>query len=140
MSTASAEAAGRGGFVRRTWHAVNRPSARFSVLAIALVFFVGGILFWGGFHTALEVTNTLDFCTTCHEMPDTVYQEYKETIHYANRTGVRATCPDCHVPHEWGPKILRKIKASGELWGKLMGDIDTKEKFEAKRMEFATNE
>src|SRR5207237_213772 len=82
--------------VRRTWRAVNRPSTRFSVLAIALVFFVGGIVFWGGFHTALEVTNTLDFCTTCHEMRDTVYQEYKETIHFANRSGVRASCPDCH--------------------------------------------
>ncbi len=27
-----------------------------------------------------------------------VYQEYKETIHYSNRSGVRAICPDCHVP------------------------------------------
>jgi cytochrome c-type protein NapC len=138
MSTPSAE--GRGGFVGRLWRFLSRPSAQFSVLAIASVFFVGGILFWGGFHTAMEATNNLEFCTTCHEMRDTVYQEYKETIHYSNRTGVRATCPDCHVPHEWGPKVLRKIKASGELWGKITGHIDTKEKFEAKRMEMATNE
>ncbi len=101
---------------------------------------VGGILFWGGFHTAMEATNTLEFCTSCHEMRDTVFQEYKETVHYPNRSGVRAVCSDCHVPRDWGHKVVRKIKATGELWGKLMGHIDTKEKFEAKRMELATNE
>jgi cytochrome c-type protein NapC len=36
--------------------------------------------------------------------------------------------------------LIRKFKATGELYGKLMGHIDTKEKFEAKRMELATNE
>src|SRR6185312_5682787 len=122
------------------WSALNRPSTKYSVLVLGVVFFISGILFWGGFHTAMEATNNLEFCTTCHEMRDTVFVEYKETIHYANRSGVRATCPDCHVPHEWGPKVRRKMKASMELWGKITGDIDTKEKFEAKRMELATNE
>jgi cytochrome c-type protein NapC len=141
MSTPSGEAKGGApGWIRRTWSALNRPSTKYSVLLLASVFFVGGIMFWGGFHTALEATNTLDFCTTCHEMRDTVYQEYKETIHYSNRSGVRATCPDCHVPHAWGPKMVRKMKASMELWGKITGDIDTPAKFEAKRMEMATNE
>jgi cytochrome c-type protein NapC len=128
------------GALRSLWTRLNKPSTKYSVLAIASVFFVVGILFWGGFHAGLEATNTLEFCTTCHEMRDTVYPEYKETIHYSNRSGVRAACPDCHVPREWGPKMLRKAKASLELWGKLTGDIDTKEKFEAKRMELATHE
>lgn len=128
------------GFVRRCWRFVRRPSAKWSLLTLLIAGFVGGIVFWGGFHTALEATNTLEFCISCHEMRDTVYQEWKETIHYSNRTGVRATCPDCHVPHAWGPKILRKMKASFEVWGKITGDIDTPEKFEAKRMELATNE
>lgn len=43
-----------------------------------------------------------------------------ESAHYNNRSGVRATCPDCHVPHEFGPKMLRKIKASKELYGKIL--------------------
>ena len=118
---------------------LRRPPAwsLWSVLAIGVV---GGILFWGGFHTAMEATNTLEFCTSCHEMRDTVFQEYKETVHYTNRTGVRAVCSDCHVPRDWGHKVVRKVKATGELYGKLMGHIDTKEKFEAKRMELATNE
>lgn len=102
--------------------------------------FVLGILFWGGFHWSLELTNTEEFCISCHEMRENVYKEYRDTIHYANRTGVRATCPDCHVPREWSYKIVRKIQASNELWHKMLGSIDTKEKFDAKRLQLAQNE
>ncbi|CAL96554.1 NapC/NirT family cytochrome c [Azoarcus olearius] len=102
--------------------------------------FVAGIVFWGGFNWALEMTNKEQFCISCHEMKDNVYLEYRNTIHYQNRTGVRATCPDCHVPKEWGPKMIRKIKASNEVWHKLLGSIDTPEKFNAKRLQLAQNE
>lgn len=122
------------------WGRLSRPSVRYSVLSLLAVGFVAGIIFWGGFNTGMEATNTLEFCIGCHEMRDTVYQEYKETIHYSNRTGVRAICSDCHVPRDWTHKLLRKAKASFEVWGKLTGAIDTKEKFEAKRMELATHE
>jgi cytochrome c-type protein NapC len=44
------------------------------------------------------------------------------------------------VPKDWTHKLLRKAKASFEVWGKLMGTIDTKEKFEAHRMELAQHE
>ena len=128
------------GALKRFWRALNKPSAKYSVLAISGVFFIGGILFWGGFNTGMEMTNTLEFCTTCHEMRDNVYQEYKETIHFSNRTGVRAICSDCHVPKDWMHKMIRKSQASFEVWGKITGVIDTKEKFEAKRMELATHE
>ena len=67
--------------------------------------FVLGILFWGGFNTAMEWTNREAFCISCHEMKDNVYVEYRNTIHYQNRTGVRATCTDCHVPKEWGHEL-----------------------------------
>ncbi|CAA7620502.1 NapC/NirT family cytochrome c [Magnetospirillum sp. UT-4] len=108
-----------------------------SSLLAAVVFFVTGIVFWGGFNTAMEATNTLGFCITCHEMKDTVYKEYTETVHFANRSGVRAVCADCHVPHPWVYKLQRKIQASGELYHKVMGTVDTPEKFEAKRVELA---
>lgn len=122
------------------WSALRRPSVKYSLLSLLVIGFAAGIVFWGGFNTALEATNTLEFCTTCHEMRDTVYQEYKRTIHYSNRTGVRAICSDCHVPKDWTHKMLRKAKASFEVWGKLTGSIDTPEKFEAKRMTLATHE
>jgi cytochrome c-type protein NapC len=128
------------GFFRRTWAALRKPSAKYSLIGLLTVGFFTGIIFWGGFHTGLEATNTLDFCISCHEMRDNVYQEYKQTIHYSNRTGVRAVCSDCHVPKEWSHKMLRKAQASFEVWGKLMGTVDTKEKFEANRMRLATHE
>lgn len=128
------------GFLKRCWSVLRVPSAKFSLLTLLVAGFVAGIIFWGGFNTALEATNSLEFCISCHEMRDTVYQEYKETIHYSNRTGVRAICSDCHVPKDWTHKMLRKAKASFEVWGKLTGSIDTKEKFEAKRMTLATHE
>jgi cytochrome c-type protein NapC len=128
------------GFLKRTWMFFKQPSAKYSVLAIATVFFFGGIIFWGGFNTAMEATNKLEFCIGCHEMRDTVFVEYKKTIHYSNRTGVRAICSDCHVPKDWTHKLIRKIQASQEVWGKLTGYIDTPEKFESHRMELATHE
>jgi len=128
------------GILKRMWAILKRPSAKYSLLSLLVVGFFSGILFWGGFNTGLEATNTLEFCISCHEMRDTVYQEYKETVHYTNRTGVRAICSDCHVPKDWIHKMLRKSKASFEVWGKITGDIDTPEKFEAKRMTLATHE
>ena len=109
-------------------------------LGTIAVAFTAGIIFWGGFNTVMEWTNTEQFCISCHEMRDNVYEEYRNTIHYQNRTGVRAICSDCHVPREWVPKMIRKIQATRELYGKVMGTIDTPEKFEAHRLRLAENE
>ena len=121
--------------LQRLWRTVWTPA--FGVLALA---FAGGIVFWGGFNTAMEWTNREAFCIGCHEMKNNVYVEYRNTIHYQNRTGVRATCPDCHVPKEWVPKIIRKVQASNEVLHKVLGSIDTPEKFNAKRAELAQHE
>ena len=102
-----------------------------------VAFFIFGILFWGGFNTAMEATNQMDFCISCHEMEENVFQEYKPTIHYSNRTGVRATCPDCHVPRPWIHKMVRKIQASNEVFHKIMGTVDTPEKFDQHRLTMA---
>lgn len=104
---------------------------------VLLVVFLAGIMFWGGFNWSLELTNTESFCISCHEMRDNVYQEYKKTVHYSNGSGVRATCPDCHVPREWIHKVVRKIRATNELFHKIIGSIDTPEKFNAKRLYLA---
>jgi cytochrome c-type protein NapC len=117
---------------------LKTPTAKYSVLGLLVVGFFSGIIFWGGFNTAMEATNTLEFCTSCHEMRDNVYQEYKQTIHFNNRTGVRAICSDCHVPKDWVHKVARKIEATQEIYGKVIGSVDTKEKFEAHRMKLAT--
>ncbi len=128
--------------VERTgrWHWLQRRERKWYLLYLPLggvLTFLAGVIFWGGFNTALEATNTEEFCISCHEMRDNVYQEYKETIHYRNPAGVRATCPDCHVPRPWIYKVARKIKATNELMHSLGGAIDTREKFEARRLELA---
>ncbi|MEJ1992712.1 MAG: NapC/NirT family cytochrome c [Maritimibacter sp.] len=125
--------------LRRVWRWYTRPAVLFGQGVLLTIGVGAGIIFWGGFHTAMEATNTLEFCISCHEMRDTVYVEYTESIHYKNASGVRAVCSDCHVPHEWGPKVLRKIQASNEIWAKLTGSISTPEQFEAKRLELASH-
>ena len=128
------------GLFKRTWAIMRRPSAHYSLGFLTVGGFIMGIMFWGGFNTALEATNTEEFCVSCHEMNDNVFAELKETMHYTNHSGVRASCPDCHVPHNWTSKIARKMAASKEVYGKIFGTINTPEKFEAHRLTMAQHE
>jgi len=129
-----------GNVLRRAWDYITHPSPSYSILTIWVVGLAIGVTFWGGFNWAVEASNKEEFCVSCHEMRENVFEELKKTIHYTNRTGVRAICSDCHVPREWTDKMIRKIRATNEVWGKLIGTIDTKEKFEAKRLELAQHE
>ena len=123
--------------IRRLWAILGRPSARISLGALLLLGFVAGILFWNGFNLGLEATNNETFCRTCHEMDDGPYREYRGSVHDQNRTGVRATCPDCHVPHTLAFKLVRKVQASKEVLMHLLGEMDSREKFEATRPKLA---
>lgn len=129
----------RKGFIVRIWAFLFRPSTRFSLATLVVVGGIAGVVFWGGFHWAMELTNTESFCISCHEMRDNVYKELQQTIHYKNRSGVRAICSDCHVPKEWIYKVGRKIQATNELFHHMLGTIDTPEKFEKTRLQLATN-
>ena len=122
------------------WQIASRPSTHLSLGVLALGGFMCGVLFWGAFNTALEITNTEKFCTSCHEMRNNVFEELQRTPHFSNRSGVRASCPDCHVPHNWTDKIARKMQASKEVWGKIFGTIDTRQKFQDHRLELAKHE
>ena len=122
-----------GGWIKRLW---GRISALPTIVLLIIGVFAG-IIFWGGFNTVLEMTNTMEFCLSCHEMRNKPYTEYKETIHYKNPSGVQVTCADCHVPRPWVYKVIRKIRATTELYHKAVGTIDTDEKFEAHRWKLA---
>lgn len=109
----------------------------FGIPAGGLILFAAGIIFWGGFNTAMELSNSLAFCTSCHEMAP-VHEEWQQSVHYKNAAGVQAICSDCHVPRPWGAKVMRKIRASfNELPHWMLGTIDTPEEFEAHRAEMA---
>ncbi len=112
---------------------LRKPSTRYSVGALLVVgmLFASTLIAGGAYF--MNYTNTLEFCISCHTMRDTVYQEYKETLHYTNASGVRATCPDCHVPDAFGPLVVAKVLAVADVYHEIVGSIDTPEKFEARR-------
>jgi nitrate/TMAO reductase-like tetraheme cytochrome c subunit len=109
---------------------------RFGLFAL-LVSFLAGAVGVGGFVAAVEYTNRTEFCISCHEMEQTVYQEYLASPHYKSASGTGAGCADCHVPREWPAKIVRKVRATGELYHAFLGTIDTPEKFAEHRLEMA---
>lgn len=118
-----------------------KTGRRFLLLAGVVVGFGVAIIFAGAFASFTQYTNKLDFCISCHEMRSTVYQEFKESTHFSSRSGVHPVCADCHVPHgNWIGIIVHKIYATKELIAHIRGTIDTREKFEAKRLEMAKHE
>ncbi|MDW1503163.1 NapC/NirT family cytochrome c [Vibrio sp. Vb5031] len=119
------------------WKRLSSPSKAAAGVVLFLGF-AGGLLFWCAFNTGMEATNTEEFCSGCHAP---IVAEIQETIHYSNRSGVRAICSDCHVPHEWTDKIVRKVQASKELFAHFVTKtIDTPEKFQERRGHLAERE
>lgn len=124
-------------YLRMAWDMLGNPSSRYLVGGCLITGSMLGAIALGALSRGVEATNTMDFCISCHELRQTVYEEYIKTAHYANRTGVRATCADCHVPQKGMPMLVRKIKASRDLFHHFARTIDTPAKFEAKRLELA---
>jgi cytochrome c-type protein NapC len=123
---------------RRIWETLTRPSSR-----LALGTLVGLGLLLGGlgvmaFNATLHATNTNEFCVSCHELEENALAEFVGTPHHTNASGKVATCGDCHVPKEFVPKMIRKVRAIGEVYHHLKGTIDTPEKYDEHRMWMAT--
>lgn len=105
-------------------------------LAIIAGIFLLGFAAFGAMNAFFAYTNKLEFCTSCHSMQNN-FEEYKNTVHYKNASGVQAVCADCHVPKEFFPKLGAKIMAAKDVFHEVIGTVDTKEKFEAHRWEMA---
>lgn len=123
--------------IRRFVRWLMRPARSVPAAAILVLGGVGGVVFWGGFHGFMGYSNTMEFCISCHEMEANPYAEYKETVHFQNASGVRATCADCHVPEAYVDKVVRKVHATKELFAHWRGELSTPAKYEAKRLEMA---
>lgn len=115
----------------------GKTSLKKKFFIVFLPIFAAGIIFTGLFNIGLSSTNEMDFCTSCHTMKINL-EEYKETIHFKNPSGVRATCSDCHVPQQFIPKMIAKVVAAKDVYHEIMGTIDTKEKYEAHRWDMAS--
>ena len=112
---------------RGLWKRLTSPSARWSVLAlliIGLLIGAGGVI---ATQVMVAVTGTNEFCGgACHSM-QWVAQEYKQSGHSANRTGVTAGCHDCHIPHRYPALLFYKAKAGiKDVIGEMRGVISTK--------------
>lgn len=115
----------------------HQPFFKRTNLLVGLLIFFSGVISFAGFNSILAYTNEMEFCTSCHSMKVNL-EEYKETVHYKNASGVQATCSDCHVPKEFIPKMKAKILAYKDVLHELLGTIDTKEKYEAHRWQMAS--
>jgi nitrate/TMAO reductase-like tetraheme cytochrome c subunit len=127
------------GVIRRFFRWLFSPSARWSVFALLLVGLVIGVVSVIGTQVAVAVTGTDEFCgTACHSHASFVYPEHKTSAHYANRTGVRAMCVDCHVPHTYPAKLIYKARAGiTDAIAEARGVISTQEKFDKERWRLA---
>ena len=78
-------------------------------LVVLVVGLVLGAVAFASVGSFMVYANSEQFCANaCHEMQP-LQKEHKGTIHDVNRSGVRATCNDCHVPHEYVPNYLAKL-------------------------------
>jgi len=123
---------------RGLWRRLTTPSARWSVLALVVI----GLLIGAGAVIATQVmvavTGTNKFCgTACHSM-QWVAQEYRQSVHFTNHTGVRAGCHDCHIPHHYPALLWYKAKAGiKDAIGEMRGVISTEDKFNKERLRMA---
>ncbi|MBS9777504.1 MAG: pentaheme c-type cytochrome TorC [Gammaproteobacteria bacterium] len=131
-------------FFKSIWQWTRRflfaPPTKIGLGILLIIGFTGGVWFWWGLNKGLELTNKEEFCISCHTMNDNLLPELQKTVHWKNRSGVRARCPDCHVPHEFSDKIARKMQASREVLGQIIGTIGTREKFKEHRIVLAQRE
>lgn len=123
--------------MRRLWRLLKRPAASVPAVVLLIAGAVGGVVLWGGVNKAVEHTSSTAFCVSCHEMANHAFEEYAQTVHFSNASGVRAECSDCHIPQEWGAKLVRKMEASKDLYHHLLGTVATPEKYEVHRLEMA---
>ncbi len=104
--------------------------------SVAVVLVAGiliGVLGVAAYDGVMYYTSTDEFCgVACHEM-SVPRESLATTAHFNNVHGVSVGCADCHIPREFGPKMLRKLEASREVWGHFTGIIDTPEKYAAHR-------
>jgi len=127
------------GLIKRTWRRLTSPSARWSVLTLLVLGILVGAIGVIGTEVMVAETGTVEFCGgACHSMKAFTLPEYKQSAHFANNSGVSATCADCHVPHAYPQKLWYKAKAGiRDIIQESRGVIATAELYEKERWRLA---
>jgi len=126
---------------RSWWERLCRPGSIWLLgipAGVVLVFFLGVFTVIGS-EVMIHATGTEQFCATaCHSMEAFTTPEWRDSPHYKNTSGVRATCADCHIPRTYPAKLIVKARAGiSDIYHELAGTIDTREKYEAHRARMA---
>lgn len=119
--------------MKALWRWLRRPSATTSVLALLVAGIVIGVGGWLTLDAAIHATGTTAFCgTACHSHAAFIYPDHQQSVHYANASGVQASCSDCHIPKALLPKLFVKAKAGTvDAYAEFVtGSISTREKYE----------
>ena len=127
-----------GGGIANLWHRLSTPSARWSVLSLTILGVLIGAGFTIGTQVMVNTTGTNAFCGgACHSM-QWVANEYRQSAHAINRTGVTASCHDCHIPHAYPELLWYKARAGiHDAIAETRGVISTEEKFKKERLRLA---
>ena len=126
------------GLIARTWQRLRRPSTHWSVLALLGIGLAAGFAGTVGTQVMVEITGTDAFCgNACHSM-QWVALEHKQSVHGLNRTGVKASCHDCHIPKHY-PELLwyKAVAGTKDIIGEMRGVIGTEELFKKERLRMA---
>ena len=92
----------------------------------------------GSVNFVVHETSKSEFCFACHSHEQNIRAEYEASSHFANRSGVRAECSDCHLPQDnWFDLMATKTVVSLDVIPEIMGKLDTPEKWEQHRAEMA---
>lgn len=123
---------------RRLWAALHGffRSPLKGILALVAVVVVLGLTFAGAEELNIR-GNSTEFCVSCHSMNAYVYEEFKQSTHYTNASGVRPECGDCHVAKRFFPAVWDHVMGTHDLISELSNDWSSIEKFDAKRTKMA---
>lgn len=136
-SKSSDDGAAKKPATRRLWDALHGffASPLRGVLAVVGVFGVLGLSFVAAEEANIRL-NTTEFCLSCHSM-SYVYEEFKQSKHYTNASGVRPECGQCHVARRFFPAMWDHVMGTHDLIAELSNDWGTVEKFDAGRSRMA---
>ncbi|MFV0336224.1 MAG: NapC/NirT family cytochrome c, partial [Tropicimonas sp.] len=107
--------------MKRVWHWLTTPSGLLSSGFLLLAGIIGGAVLTIGGLGASKYMESTEFCVSCHEMRDNLYDDYAKSAHFSNASGVQAGCADCHVPEPLIPWAIDHFQALGELYHSFTG-------------------
>ena len=106
-----------------------------------LLFFIGvivGVIVVLYANRTMHRTGTDEYCASCHIHPHSI-DSWKRSTHYNNKSGVKVSCIDCHLPPKGTFYHFREKARTGlhDLWAYWTKDSASFKWEEKKQLEYA---